>query len=333
MLSLFLLLGASNLKPHQEIVLQTAGRMLVTEPPQIKRLVDGSFLISSVSEFFHFAPDGSLLLRAGRKGQGPGEFQYIPNTVFTGNSYWVIDGMRLDMTMMDQQGGYLKRVKPYHRDVYCFQNANVVVLGGGYRQLAKERKPQLQLADLSPDFQLKGSPFHLLPEIVPDVSYQYTYPLLCLAEDQLFVGCMLEPVIYRYRLKDQAFAGKLQIHLPGFVLATDVQPMPKSDTPDSRKKFYAWEDSFSRVSWISASSRGFWVSYEMPSTTSRDFFGHSRETRLLLIGPDGKPKSEPWITNHVFLGCSGDDLFLFQYWDEDRDAKPTYRIQVLRFAE
>ena len=69
-----------------------------------------------------FSNKGKLIKKAGRKGQGPGEFSYLGScAVSDSDEFWLFDYSKYKFILFDQEGEFLKEAElKVHGDLYGY---------------------------------------------------------------------------------------------------------------------------------------------------------------------------------------------------------------------
>ncbi|MCB1050896.1 MAG: hypothetical protein H6510_02345 [Acidobacteria bacterium] len=321
---LFLILGQAS---PRSFVLENDGALLHYEKGNHLKWQAGSgLLIMSRHQVWHFDGQGHLLNRFGRAGQGPGEFSYIMCGIYREDGYWIVDGIRFTLSHFNRQGQWQKTYHQYYSDLFVGADQKVwAQIGGGFRQLMKERKKILVNLKLGPNgAKPQGAIFHMLPQRVPELSYEYTEPLWAEDATSLYIGCAVDPTIWVYSKQTQAKATELALYLPGFI-ADPPNKLPALG-PGDVKKLWQWEDQFSQVTALARLPSGFAIQYTCPGDTPIGLDGKKRQFVLALFKEDGQLIGYGPI-EALLLGTSQVDLVLLKDWDESISDRPRYELQ------
>lgn len=93
------------------------GEGFVSSPTGVGRLSDGRWVVAhrmSPSEIVVFGPSGKYLRKVGRRGEGPGEFQWITYlAVGTGDTTWIYDAGRGRLTALDARFDIAQTYGPF----------------------------------------------------------------------------------------------------------------------------------------------------------------------------------------------------------------------------
>lgn len=292
---------------------------------QIKYDPDYGLLVMTPSDFNHFSPDGKFIMRAGRKGEGPGEFGYVMTGTIAEGFYWMVDGNSLKTSQFRMDGSFVKFHRSYFPDLTSFEGGLILAeIGGGYKQLQKERRETLtELKFGSAGPKKVGPPFHMLPQRVPDISYEYTKPMVDVADGKIYVTCKVDPRIWVYEMSDKTLLtpNPIPMVLPGFIL--DPPHAFKPVGPGGAKAFWKWEDSFSRIVGFQKTVKGFAVTYEIPGEeTIRQ---KTRSWHLALLDASGKPYHDQQAPG-ILIGTRDGRLVFFEDWNENREDEPSYKL-------
>jgi hypothetical protein len=133
-----------------------------TRPIGVDVDADGNVYVAEAStmEIRVYSPDGGILRRFGRRGDGPGEFQGIRFGV-KGDTVWVFDMMAQRITLFDRQGKLLsaRRITPV--------TMTLPPRGVGYVLPWRMRSDGLFTSSLSMISFVRGTPEASVPDSVP----------------------------------------------------------------------------------------------------------------------------------------------------------------------
>lgn len=326
-LALILIWSLSDPQILTSFTLETNQRMF----PQMKATgqhmaTDGSIVIGSGYTVWHFESDGSLRLKFGRRGEGPGEFQHVWAAVFDGSHYWVSDGKRLTTSKLDATGSFQQRYNIFFNAFYNHPDGVFYRDGKGFKQLMGERRPvlgKMRLEQGRPRYALEQ--FHVLSEECVHLFYNYNTHFVDFRNQRIYVMDEVAPKISAYNAKNYNKIGTAPLRLLHF------KPGPKLEPGRNftRKEFLVWEDGWSRITGFAHMGDAYAVSYEIPAQ-EKNTRGKSRQTILVKLGLDRKPIWQTRIQGRI-LGRHNDKLYVLNDWDENKDDFPVYKVDVYQW--
>lgn len=279
---------------------------------------DGSFIMITATKTFHFDSEGRLLRRLGGRGDGPGEFQRIHGAILTGERYLVLDDRRIDVSIFDTNGTFLKR-NPFKG--YNFKKIGSKLFASSYKPLLEKDPTMNALCEIkfseNGDVEFGDQCFYLFRKEVFDFHMNFKKILLSNSRDLFYVLDEFRPEVTIYDTSYQR-VGSLTLQIQGYV--KPEKPWPR-DTPVKQ-----YLRNIRALSWIhlfEKTSKGFFVSLTSPDPNDPDGMLFSNQ----LLDNQGKNISlMPNIKGQV-IGLHGDIVYSIEELEEFGYILHKYHLQ------
>ena len=310
---LVMLLGFHPPAVSRKMTLDTGGRLLLIDLPTSARLArDGSIVIATAHQVWHFNEDGSLMNRFGRNGQGPNEYQFITSVLWDGSRYWVGDGNTLTTSEIDGRGDFVKKHSYYHYFLYRLGN-ETFALNAGIRFQKKERPAMIVPVDFRTG-KASGRGFHQLSQEVVDLKYNFTDHFVEADTRHFYVLDQLVPKVKVYDRGSQKQTAEIDLKLPGFVHAP--HQFIKDPRKISRRTWRTWWASFSKFTGMAKLDSGFVVAYEVGDPDDE------AETQLALCKLDeaGRNPVSIQLPQAYFLGGAGNQAAVMSVKEQNHEV-------------
>lgn len=252
---------------------------------------DGSLILLSKYEAFHFDKEGRLLLSFGGRGDGPGEFQRIVGVVWTGDKYIALDGRRTDATILNSKGEYLGRNRFMG---YGIKQVGDKLFASNYQPILSNQKDgnplcEVQLSKQN-ELNFADSCFHEIRKEIFDFHLNFKKFFLTKDKSRYYVMDEFRRDVTVLNENYQK-VGQLGLEIYGYVEPKD--PWPR-DTPRKQymRNMYAssWVRMFEKI------KGGFFVSLWMPVQDDAD----SNQVSNQLVNDDGTSR----VTDLTLVGMS-----------------------------
>jgi hypothetical protein len=306
--------------PQKAVKLDTEGRGLFNVlQDSLGTYNDGSVLIVTRYTMYHFAENGKLIQRIGRRGQGPGEFGYIGAAVWTGEYYVISDAGPLNTSIFDENGKFIIRSKKYYNSLYRFDDKIFFRRGEPIKQFQGERPEMLGQLEIK-NQKIVESPyrFHILSQRNVDLFYNYTHHYISKHEDTLYIHDMLSPLVTSYKVDNPTPIGEYPLRLPGFVNAPDKFPDHFIGGP-GRQKYFKWKAQWSTILGFGYMDNLFVIAYELPE----DQREYEKHLRVATCDLSGKPLEVIDLSGY-FVGVRNGAFITLEIKDEEDGGSNFY---------
>ncbi len=317
-LMLFFVLATESM---QRIKLDNKGIYLSkTSYGQVNMAQDGTFLVSSQYHLWHFDRDGALINRIGGKGEGPGEFMGVGESLWNGEYYWIIDSQRLFSSIFDSEGKYLSKTNIYYRQFVQVDGQLFVVDPSRYDSYNPNYPPVLQEIQYQvQDGQLSVEHTDLLFKKISrrQNELMLNFKLLWAVregKDRYLVVDQLEPKMWIYDRPTREQEKKAPVNSvfePNYIpmnLRYWVDP-PRAFIKNVtvRSEFLRWWQSWSRINYFGRVGEDFVIAYEIPNPDSPE----SSLQAVQRVAKTGHVQGEMLIVEGFCMGSRDGKLYVF----------------------
>jgi hypothetical protein len=303
----------------------------------VKLAADGTILAMDAQQVWHWTQDGALISHFGRQGQGPGEFSYISDVLWTGEYYWVTDAGTRSSSIFDRKGQFRHRTDVHYRQFLQTDGELLVVDMMGLSIDPPNYPPVIKAVEYRIEdgvliVENERQPFKKMTRLQGE--YQHSFKLHWAARegDTYFVVDQLEPKIWIY--DDAAIAREKKTD---FGEPVEVFSMPLAlkywvDVPDNSefkrrpiRQSMIWWSSWSRINYFGMHNGRFVVAYEVPNSEEST----SSLQIVQVLDREGRHVGEPLVIEYgSFLGILDDQVLVVSEKDDLVDEDYEFVVDV-----
>lgn len=325
LLSLFFLWA---MDPVRTVKLETAGNYLNgLDYGRAFLEQDGTILVRTKYQVWHFRADGSLINRIGGKGEGPAEFEMLAGVKWNGTHYWIVDGTRLISQLFNAQGEYLASYKIYYRDFervgddqfFAIDYSKALSHAGTYAATLQELHVTVDQDQLVVE---KGDLlFSRVTARQMNMSINFKLLFVEREGDTYLVVNQIEPRMYVHDPKTRESEASHDIKKPfeapyiDIPVASWVEPPERLDNiPRGLLMRQSWWRSWSRINdFGKLTNDRFFAAYEIPDPSEPN--NSLQET--ILFNRKGQRLHKPLILDGYCVGSQGSELYVLRTGDKE----------------
>ncbi len=328
MIGIFFLAWLTTPELETTNLLETTEYLHIVKPSASKTCEDGSILLTTRNNIWHFSRDGKLIRKLGGRGEGPGQFLFIMDAIWDGRYYWVADGSRLLISRIDPS--QVNEANTYYAFFESFVHSDSLFFGVGGINPQHQRKPSLGwILPIPNDEWLKkhntknivDSRFHRLTDEVRNLKMNYTNHYVQVRGENIFVCNEINDKAFVYQRDSWRKLKEISLELFGFQTGPDEFMRP----PYTRERLVAFENSFSRIQGFTLLENAMLVAYNGAQ-------GEKSEPvmRLNKLNLDGRHLGR-YDFDGVFLGGCGRKTFDLLVNRESEKGDPSYHLLTFRW--
>lgn len=250
---------------------------------QIRIQRDGSFLGYNEHTAYHWSPTGKRLVHFGEKGEGPGEFLYMTEVVFTGTHYLAIDARRYLLQVFNKDGQYLFKQPSYLQSIFkvgrYYYGLDIKAIQGGEAYPRMYREFTISVNENKKVVQFKQNGEFLKKPTVKQRTfgtYNYRDYFFVSHQGMLLLINEIEPRLWYFteeiRKREATIPHSEPWEGKTVPVSLTIWPDVPEKFPRSREEMTkAWWYSFGRINWMSKSGKHLVIGYQAPNKEKTDF--------------------------------------------------------------
>lgn len=262
---------------------------------------DGSIIITTNKELFHFDRTGALILHLKDTGYGPAALEKVGSAVFSGGLYYILDPTNFNIGIFDRKGQFLNKqittgtqLQVTAGELYITDRRALIPERTEFNALARitlEEKNQLKT----------HKPFFPVSELTEKLSFHYTRHYIAKFNGDYFV---METISNDLAKLSPALApvARVKVNLPEYV-------PPKCCYPEKGfEEIKKYVSSQSYILLMAQIGTQLAIAYTVPSAKDIPVL----DLRVQCVDGAGKPTMPVLVNQGFFIGGFKDELYFLE---------------------